>query len=179
MGKEWNAVEILRHSRHDWLNKLQLIKGNLALERLDRVNEIIEEIIMDTKNESKLTNLKAPQLAALLMLFNWEERYFFLEFEILGDERNLSHLDHEITAWCNAFLNKINKVIKPFAENHLILSLQLSEQEVRFIFDFRGIIEDKSTMLNYLEERKHDALIKVLEYEVHNEEMVVVTQISL
>ncbi len=179
MGKEWNAVEILRHSRHDWLNKLQLIKGNLALERLDRVNEIIEEIIMDTKNESKLTNLKAPQLAALLMLFNWEEQHFFLEFEVLGDERNLSNIDHELTAWCCTFLNKINEVIKPFAENHLILSIQISETEIRFIFDFRGIIEDKSTMLNYLEDRKNDALIKVLEYEVHNDEMVVVTQISL
>lgn len=178
MGKEWNAVEILRHSRHDWLNKLQLIKGNLALERLDRVNEIIEEIIMDTKNESKLTNLKAPQLAALLMLFNWEEQHFFLEFEVLGDEQNLSNIDRELTAWCCTFLNEINKVIKPFAENHLILSIQISEKEIRFIFDFRGIIEDKSTMLHYLEDQKN-ALIKVLEYEVHNDEMVVVTQISL
>lgn len=179
MGKEWNAVEILRHSRHDWLNKLQLIKGNLALERLDRVNEIIEEIIMDTKNESKLTNLKTPQLAALLMLFNWEEQHFFLEFEVLGDERNLSNFDKDITAWCYDFLTKINKVIKPFAENHLILSIQLSEEEIRFIFDFRGIIEDKSKMLNYLEDRRNGALIQVLEYEVHNEEMVVVTALTL
>lgn len=179
MRKEWNAVDILRHSRHDWLNKLQLIKGNLALERIDRVNEIIEEIIMDTKNESKLTNLKAPQLAALLMLFNWEERHFFLEFEVLGDERNLSHLDEEITSWCIGFFKKINKIIKPFAENNLILSIQLSEKEIRFIFDFRGIIEDKSKMLNYLEDQKNGTFIKVLDHEVHNEEMVVVTQISL
>lgn len=179
MDKEWNAVDILRHSRHDWLNKLQLIKGNLALERLDRVNEIIEEIIMDSKNESKLTNLKAPQLAALLMLFNWGERYFFLEFEILGDERNLSHLDEEITTWFIGFLNNVNNVIKPFAENNLILSIQLSDEEIRFIFDFRGIIEDKGKFIKYLQDQKNDDLIKVVEYEVHNEEFVVVTQISL
>lgn len=177
MEKEWNAVEILRHSRHDWLNKLQLIKGNLALQRLDRVNEIIEEIIMDTKNESKLTNLKAPKLAALLMLFNWEERYFFLEFEVLGDERNLSKFDEEITIWCINFFNNVNKIIKPFAENNMIFSIQLSDEEIRFIFDFKGIIEDKSKISNYLEDQKNGTLIKVLEHEIHNEEMVVVAQI--
>ena len=45
--KEWNTVEVLRHARHDWLNKLQLIKGNLDLNELDRAKEIINEIVIE------------------------------------------------------------------------------------------------------------------------------------
>ncbi|HHY72861.1 MAG TPA: sporulation protein [Bacillus bacterium] len=179
MKREWNAVEILRHSRHDWLNKLQLIKGNLALDRLDRVNEIIEEIIIDTKNEAKLSNLKAHKLASLLMLFNWDERHFFLDFEVIGNERNLSFHDDELTSWCFGFLNNLNKSIKPFAENNLILSIELSDEDVRFIYDFSGIIVDKRRILNYLENQKNHGIIKVLEYEVHKNELVVITKILL
>ncbi len=39
---EWNIVDLLSHSRHDWMNKLQLIKGNLSLQKYERVNDIIE-----------------------------------------------------------------------------------------------------------------------------------------
>ena len=28
------TIEVLRHSRHDWLNKLQLIKGILGFKRI-------------------------------------------------------------------------------------------------------------------------------------------------
>lgn len=32
-------IHLLGHSRHDWMNKLQLIKGNLSLQKYDRVFE--------------------------------------------------------------------------------------------------------------------------------------------
>ena len=36
MRKEWDTIEVLKHARHDWLNKLQLIKGNLSLIKIDQ-----------------------------------------------------------------------------------------------------------------------------------------------
>lgn len=57
MEKDWDTVELLRHSRHDWLNKIQLIKGNLTLGKIDRIKEIIDEIVYHTEQESKLSNL--------------------------------------------------------------------------------------------------------------------------
>lgn len=178
MKKNWNAVEILRHSRHDWLNKLQLIKGNLSLNRVDRVNDIIEEIIIDTKNETKLTNLRATQLAGLLMMFNWEEHYFILDYEIIGDGRDLSMFDGELASWCKKFFSTLNEAVKPFAENHLIVSIQTSAEDTRFFFDFSGIIEDTAKVINYITSHPQENLdsINILEYQVHNEEMMVTIQ---
>ncbi len=34
MEKEKELLEILRHTRHDWLNVMQLIKGNLTLKKI-------------------------------------------------------------------------------------------------------------------------------------------------
>ena len=67
INKEWNTVELLRHVRHDWLNKLQLIKGNLDLNKIDRAKEIIAEIVIETQNETKLSNLNFPNFTLLLL----------------------------------------------------------------------------------------------------------------
>lgn len=34
--ERWSIVDALSHSRHDWMNKLQLIKGHLSLKKYDR-----------------------------------------------------------------------------------------------------------------------------------------------
>ena len=67
MKKEWNTIELLRHVRHDWLNKLQLIKGNLDLNKIDRAKEIIDEIVIEAQNETKLSNLHFPNFTLLLL----------------------------------------------------------------------------------------------------------------
>ena len=48
MDKNWTTFEVLRQTRHDWLNKIQIIKGNLELNKIDRVKGYIEEIIIET-----------------------------------------------------------------------------------------------------------------------------------
>ena len=60
MKKDWNIVEVLRHARHDWLNRVQLIKGYISLNNIERVNKILDEIIADAYQESKLSNMNMP-----------------------------------------------------------------------------------------------------------------------
>ena len=54
MDKNWTTIETLRQTRHDWLNRIQIIKGNLELNKIDRVKGIIDEIIIETQNEARL-----------------------------------------------------------------------------------------------------------------------------
>jgi hypothetical protein len=39
------------------------------------VVEIIDEMVIDAKHESKLSNLKTPHLAFDFLTFNWKSRY--------------------------------------------------------------------------------------------------------
>jgi stage 0 sporulation protein B (sporulation initiation phosphotransferase) len=140
MEKVWDIVEVLRHSRHDWLNRLQLIKGNLDLNRIDRAKAVIDEIIIEAQHESKLTNLKMPLFASLLFKSNWENSSFKLEYEVLQDSESFQINEEQITKWTCLFFECLNEAIEAFQENHLSISIDPQSEGVRFFFDFSGII---------------------------------------
>lgn len=178
MNKKWNTVEVLRHSRHDWMNKLQLLKGNLALGRIDRANEMIEEIIIEAKNEAKLTNLNMPILAELLMTYNWRGTGIKLEYEVLADERNISFVDQEIAIWCDTFLERLNKSVSIAGNHQIYLTIQLFQDDARFFFDFNGIIQDKADVEQWLgSQHNGSSRFALSSYEIKDEELTAVLQI--
>ncbi|MED4530859.1 sporulation initiation phosphotransferase B [Metabacillus fastidiosus] len=154
--KQWCAVNILSHSRHDWMNKLQLIKGNLALRKYDRVSAIIDEIVIEAQNESNLCNLKMPDLAALFMTCNWESHRFSLEYEVVGDIINLEHYDNQMTSLCTAFFDLLDQSAEQNYDNHLSILVEpdIEKDEIRFIFDFNGIITNTERLSLWLDRQK-------------------------
>lgn len=154
MKKEWSTVELLSHSRHDWLNKIQLIKGNLSLNKVDRVKEIIDEIVVEARQETKLSNLKLPQFAALLLTYNWDTSSIHLEFEVLeGKLKSEQKIDDAgLTMWTSLFLEELQQSSKEFHENHLSITIEIEEAGIGFFFDFRGIITNIEKMRTYIAE---------------------------
>ncbi|WP_270179442.1 Spo0B C-terminal domain-containing protein [Alkalihalobacillus sp. CinArs1] len=138
MSKNWNTFEVLRHSRHDWLNRLQLIKGNLALDHIDRAKEIIEEIIIQSRQEAKLSNLNAPKLTEYILTFNWCNHLFQLDFEVIGDEYDISSYETELIELVARCTEAIEGQVTYPADHHLLLTLQLYHEEIHLVFDFQG-----------------------------------------
>jgi stage 0 sporulation protein B (sporulation initiation phosphotransferase) len=161
MKNEWDIVKVLRHTRHDWLNRLQLIKGNLDLNRIDRAKVVIEEIVIETQNETKLSNLQMPHFASLLLKSNWENPSFKLEYEVLENSETLLINDLELTNWTNKFFSWLNKAVEAFQENHLSITIEPETDGVRFFFDFSGIIINKELITQFL-----DSQIKMVELAV-------------
>jgi stage 0 sporulation protein B (sporulation initiation phosphotransferase) len=151
MNKEWNAVELLRHARHDWLNKIQLIKGNLDLNKPERVKQLIEEIIIEAQQEAKLSNLKLPHFATFMLTSNWKGYPFQLEFEVIDDGEVGDADDRVLTEWMNAFFACLHTTVEALGENHLFVSIQTQKNGIRFFFNFNGIIKDKDKIQQFLE----------------------------
>ncbi|MFT9599036.1 Spo0B C-terminal domain-containing protein [Mesobacillus sp.] len=150
MKKEWDTIEVLRHARHDWMNQLQLIKGNLSLNKVDRAKEIIEEIIMEARQDAKLSNLHLPQFASTLLTCNWENHHFQLEYEVM-DSQNFHRLDDQLlTRWTEQLFDALNSSIEQYQENHLSVTIEPQEKGIGFFFDFSGIINDKNRLLRFL-----------------------------
>ena len=165
MKKAWNIVEILRHARHDWLNRVQLIKGYISLNNIERVNKILDEIIADAYQESKLSNMNMPEFASLLLVYNWENHKIHLEYEVLGEEpgKGLAADDHLLTKWTSSFLDTLSSSVDDCAENCLSITIEEEDGGYRFFFDFRGRIMEESAVLNYL--RHHSSIVdKIHEY---------------
>jgi len=150
MNKDENTIEFLRHVRHDWLNKIQLIKGNLDLNKTERVKEIIEEIILESKQEAKLSNLDVPLFATKILVSNWEHYHFQVEYEVVADHKCQNLNDAILAEWTSAFFQLLNNHVKLFAENHLFLSIDSKAEGIRLFIDFSGIIEDTDPISEFL-----------------------------
>lgn len=150
MDKDWNIVEVLRHSRHDWLNRLQLIKGNLDLNRIDRAKAVIDEIVIEMQQEAKLSNMKLPEFAALLLKYNWENSSIQLEYEVLQDSASYQIDERQLISWTSSLLACLNQSIDEFQENHLSITIDSEKNGVRFFFDFNGIIINREQMEKFL-----------------------------
>ncbi|MGD6832070.1 Spo0B C-terminal domain-containing protein [Sutcliffiella halmapala] len=161
MMKKRGTLEVLRHSRHDWLNRLQLIKANMSLERWDRVNNLIDEIVLESNHESGLTNLHASLFAEFLITFHWEPRLFSMEYEVIGDGAlNLSDYDESLYKWITSLFSLIETVVNKRAENHLFLSMHIEEKEIRFFFELSGIIESTDKLSTWIENQPISFLVE-------------------
>ncbi|AIM15751.1 MULTISPECIES: sporulation initiation phosphotransferase B [Neobacillus] len=152
MEKEWDMIEILRHSRHDWLNKLQLIKGNLDLNRIERAKEVINQIVIEAQHETKLSNLPMPQFVTLLLRTNWENRSFQLEYEIFEDPEYITVNDKALTDWTSSFFTCLDQSVEVFQENHLSITIEPQSDGIRFFFDFSGIIINRKLIEQFLDQ---------------------------
>ncbi|MBB5354677.1 stage 0 sporulation protein B (sporulation initiation phosphotransferase) [Anoxybacillus mongoliensis] len=178
MEKRWTVVEALRHSRHDWLNKIQLIKGNLSLQRIDRVNEIIQQIIIEAENEAKLTNLQIERFAELLMTYHWQARHIQLEYEVLGEPRSLHAYDHMLVTWCQTFLHMLEECCSPHVENYITITIDLTEKNVRLFFDYRGMLQQLETVKTWIQNHKQYDALTLCDCVIQEHELTICVTIS-
>ncbi|AZB43782.1 sporulation protein [Bacillus sp. FJAT-42376] len=152
-SKNWNMVDAISHYRHDWMNRLQLIKGNLSLGKYERVNEIMEEIIIEAQQESRLCNLKAPELAGKLISFGWNRHLYTLEYEIVGETFSLNKYDQMLALWFGEFFELLDQCAGETSENQLVITIEMAEKvgQVRFFFDFHGILKETEILHTYFQ----------------------------
>ncbi len=178
MKNKQNAIDIvnlLSHSRHDWMNKLQLIKGNLSLQKYDRVQEIVEEIVIEAQQETKLCNLQLPLFSSYLLTFNWSNHHFLLEYEVLGDTRNIAQFDEPITQWSKKFLDILDNVVDHTGENRVCITLHTGHttgETVRFFFDFEGIIKEMDQLTEWIYKADHSPIC-IGEIDIHTYQIAV------
>lgn len=166
MSRKWDVVEVLRHARHDWMNDLQLIKGNLNLDRIDRAKQVIEEMVLAAQNESKLSNLKLPLLTEWILTYNWSGSMIKLDFEILDCTADHGLDDQGLVSWCTRFVDELVQCVSGNGENQLSILLHITKDAPRFIFDFTGILSHAGAMKEWLEnERRNGTNISIEQIE--------------
>jgi stage 0 sporulation protein B (sporulation initiation phosphotransferase) len=151
MNKNWTTVEVLRQARHDWLNKIQIIKGNLELNKIDRVKGYIEEIIIETQQDARLSSLKMPRFSELLMTANWNNWTFDCEYEIFEVFEGFQALDELMYQWTYQYFCLLEQQLDPFTENIITICLDENEEmDMRCSFHLQGKLKDQEVVGNFL-----------------------------
>jgi stage 0 sporulation protein B (sporulation initiation phosphotransferase) len=123
MNEKWTTFEVLRQARHDWLNKIQIIKGNLELNNIERVKGYIEEIIIETQQDARLSSLKLPRFSELLMTANWNNWKFECEYEVMEVFQGFQELDELIYEWTNRYFHMLEQQLDSYSENIITISI--------------------------------------------------------
>ncbi|MFD1705566.1 Spo0B C-terminal domain-containing protein [Siminovitchia sediminis] len=153
MSKHWTVLETLKYTRHDWLNRLQLIKGNLSMGKPEQAERIMEEIVIDMQQEAMLSNIKLPRFAETLLTHNWKGYHFKLDYELVTIPEKLTLDDNLLTEWIIIFFDLMNQAVVPYYENILTVKIEATDETARFLFEFNGILENETELKHWLSEQ--------------------------
>jgi hypothetical protein len=166
---EHSILELISHIRHDWLNRLQLIKGYLDLGRIDRVNTLIDEITRQCINESRLADLKWPKTSLFLFTYTWHSHPVSVKYEIQNRPRgNWENWDGCIYRFLEQFLGILNSTVSESSGHRLIIRMEYFENRVNLHFQFTGSL----TSTGELETLLRSGVLPGLQTRVVNESQV-------
>ncbi|MDR4139155.1 Spo0B C-terminal domain-containing protein, partial [Bacillus cereus] len=81
------------HSRHDWHNRMKMVKRNLSLGKVEENLSLSDRFVQEARQESNLMGLSMPLFSEWILTYNWKQQPCLLEYEVLGKLHNLYHLD--------------------------------------------------------------------------------------
>jgi len=124
------SLQLLQHSRHDWMNRLQVIKGNLELANIDRAKEVIEEIIIEVRQEAQLSSLGVPCVSAWLLTYNWDRKSrLSVNFEILSDGKVSEKMDIPLLTWIKSVVDNLEPYVPADVDNELYLIFHVDQEQ--------------------------------------------------
>lgn len=173
---ESQVLDILRSVRHDMLNDLQLLKANVALNRVDRIELILEKIVNKARNEAKLSNLHAPKLAMLLLGYNWESRPFQLEVEVTGEDGDWRTLDDHLHDLMLDILDAFGNVSDKLSDNMMTVSIHADEENLDLSICYSGKIINHDFLEQYFNELNQT--YHFVEKYIQEEEAVITFQLA-
>ena len=100
-------LDLMREQRHDFLNHLQVIMGNLQLKKADRAEKYCRQVTSQILELGSLSKMDNPYLSLILMLL--QQRAKSLEIDLkIGAEAGISCRDHQMAS-CDIFRAVVEK----------------------------------------------------------------------
>ncbi|ARK29193.1 Spo0B C-terminal domain-containing protein [Halalkalibacter krulwichiae] len=161
MKNQLDVIQALRQSRHDWLNIMQLIKGNLALKRYDRIEEIIEQVTQQSICESKISEIQASSVAYFLLTYNWFSNKMKLEIDVAGEVFSLEKEEVRLLRLCEEITEKLTNDCTIENENNLLITFLFTDYDCEVTFDFQGTLTKKEDWHSFL--KQWESTVKLVE----------------
>jgi stage 0 sporulation protein B (sporulation initiation phosphotransferase) len=165
-------VHYLKHYRHDWLNHIQVIKGYLSLGKIDDAQRVLDQVVMESHDEAKVSQLGDPDLAFFLLTYNWRQDKVTLGVEIEENSAESSSKGENypyLLSWVIEITNMVEKGCDQEEENHLLIMFCFQDQGLTVRVEFEGGWEEQegNRAITVLEETVKNSQGKLI-VNVHN-----------
>lgn len=156
---EWTLVETLRHARHDWMNDIQIVKGYLALSKLDEAARAADHIIVKAAQESKLCNLGMPGMAELFITFNWSNHLFRLEYEVDDDVASGLADDQLVLVYFSQFFSLIERHIVEYKDHQLFVRFSEADDQLLVRMEWMGALSEQPVFIDQAAALKQESTV--------------------
>lgn len=137
-----SALETLSQHRHDWMNEMQILYGYLRLGKPDKAIAVVERIRAKMEQDSRISRLGVPRLAAYLLSFSAAKDAMRLEIEVeegfgvRSDGPYAERLTAAVIGLVNAV--RIRAASPAEEENVLRLNFRSDERKVLLSMTYEG-----------------------------------------
>ncbi|MDZ5712347.1 Spo0B domain-containing protein [Jeotgalibacillus haloalkalitolerans] len=132
-------LELLQHCRHDWMNKLQMIKGNLELSNIERATQIIDEMVIESRQEALLTGLGTPSFSEWLLTYNWyRPGPLRLGYEFTERMKIPEAFDHLLLNWAKKTTAAVDKALNTPSDQELYFLFEQYEESFSIVVEYEG-----------------------------------------
>jgi stage 0 sporulation protein B (sporulation initiation phosphotransferase) len=101
------VMTLLGYTRHEWMNRLQLLHSYSKLGKDEKVQEKIEEAIRLADEERKLSNLNIPETSVWILAFNWTYSQFRIKFQVDEKIPSIWEYDRKIRGNLEAVMDEL------------------------------------------------------------------------
>ncbi|MFC4388363.1 Spo0B domain-containing protein [Gracilibacillus marinus] len=118
---EKDAVELLRHYRHDYLNDLQLVMGYLQLGKQEKAEKKLIDIVEKSNMERKLDQLQIPKTTVFLHQTNMNSTQLKISTMVLF-QADIHEIDTQLKSNLEEMLIDLTNFLVEYEEYQLKLS---------------------------------------------------------
>ena len=157
MDHKFEPLQLLRYTRHDWLNRLQIIQGQLYLGSPEKVEQYIKEVSESEKNAAYFTQLNCEDTTLFLVAHNWGTSAISIYLKGEGSPQNWSAWDKELQGWITFFVSLL-EVHADLYETH---SLYITANGMAIYFDFNGKLNEINVLEQKMKEQPRSSRLSV------------------
>ncbi|WP_368633945.1 Spo0B domain-containing protein [Kurthia gibsonii] len=133
--------EVLRHIQHDFLNQLQLIKMNLALDHVEEVNQLVDQLSTKYQRFSIINGLKCAHLIEWLQTCQWRFPSITITMESDISDSAPAEWDVPLRNYLESSLQSVHETIDPFVEQNCHIYVMSTKQKVEVAVEMKGYFE--------------------------------------
>ncbi|HJA40149.1 MAG TPA: sporulation initiation phosphotransferase B [Firmicutes bacterium] len=167
-------LELLRYTRHDWLNRLQIIQGQLYLGNIEKVQQYISEILEIEKASAYFSHLGCEKTALLFLTHNWRMSPIVIQLKGEGMPANWEKWDEALCQFSAAFI----QLLEVYGDLYEVNQLYITADGMNIYFDYSGKLSQVGAFQERMQEILPNKLLYVEYVYVAKEEMSIQLQLK-
>lgn len=137
-GQPLSVNEVLRFMNHDFLNQLQLIKTNLALENVEEANHVVTNISTKCSQFFQINGLNSEQLVEWLHTCEWRFPSINITMESDISDSSLVEWDVPLRDYLESTLQHVCESIDPMIDQSCTIHVNSSKNNLVIEVELNG-----------------------------------------